>query len=107
MYCKHLPGAGISWFPKGVAGKGTAMRENGLPNLYKNKLIPLDARYHNNPTQPERFSSEKTGKLWEGAWACGWPLGRLQQGPACLGQGDGSNQGGHQGQGEGETAIRQ
>ena len=39
-------GAGVSWFPRGVAGKGTDRRANGLPNLYKNKLVPLDARFH-------------------------------------------------------------
>ena len=38
-------GAGVSWFPRGVAGKGTDRRANGLPNLYKNKLVPLDARF--------------------------------------------------------------
>ena len=26
--------------------KGTDRRANGLPNLYKNKLVPLDARFH-------------------------------------------------------------
>ena len=42
-------GAGVSWFPRGVAGKGTDRRANGLPNLYKTKLKPLDARYHATP----------------------------------------------------------
>ena len=34
-------GAGASWFPRGVAGRGADRRANGLPNLYK----PLDARF--------------------------------------------------------------
>ena len=38
--------AGASWFPRGVAGRGTDRRANGLPNLYKKKLAPLDARFH-------------------------------------------------------------
>ena len=39
--------AGVSWFPRGVSGKGTDRRANGLPNLYRNKLLPLDAKFHN------------------------------------------------------------
>ena len=38
--------AGVSWFQRGVAGKGTDRRANGLPNLYRNKLVPLDTRFH-------------------------------------------------------------
>ena len=39
-------GAGESWFPRGVAGRGSDRRANGLPNLYKKKLLPLDTRFH-------------------------------------------------------------
>ena len=35
-------GAGVSYYPRGVAGKGTDRRANGLASLYKNKLRPLD-----------------------------------------------------------------
>ena len=38
--------AGVSWFPRGVVGKGTDRRANGLTNLYKQKLAALDARFH-------------------------------------------------------------
>ena len=38
--------AGVSWFPRGVVGKGTDRRGNGLPRLYKKKLEPLDRLYH-------------------------------------------------------------
>ena len=39
-------GAGESWFPRGVAGRGSDRRANGLPNLYRKKLLPLDTRFH-------------------------------------------------------------
>ena len=38
--------AGVSWFPRGVGGKGVDRRANGLANLYKKKLVPLDVKYH-------------------------------------------------------------
>ena len=41
--------AGVSWFPKGVAGRGTDRRAGGLQQLYRKKLLPLDSRYHNTP----------------------------------------------------------
>ena len=41
--------AGENWFPRGVAGRGSDRRANGLPNLYKQKLVPLDARFHGTP----------------------------------------------------------
>ena len=44
--------AGESWFPTGVAGRGSDRRANGLPNLYKQKLVPLDARFHGTPDGP-------------------------------------------------------
>ena len=39
-------GAGESWFPRGVAGRGSDRRANGLPNMYRKKLVPLDTRFH-------------------------------------------------------------
>ena len=59
-------GAGVSWFPRGVAGKGTDRRAAGLTKLYKRKLIPLDARFHNTPvgqTGPLVRRLESFGKL--------------------------------------------
>ena len=59
-------GAGLSWFPRGVAGKGADRRANGLPNLYKKKLIPLDSRFHLTPqgqTGPLVRRLESFGKL--------------------------------------------
>ena len=41
--------AGVSWFPRGVAGKGTDRRANGLSTLYRQKLAPIDTRYHATP----------------------------------------------------------
>ena len=32
-----------------MAGRGSDRRANGLPNLYKQKLVPLDARFHGTP----------------------------------------------------------
>ena len=39
--------AGVTWFPRGVRGKGTDRRAAGLPQLYKTALQRLDTRYHN------------------------------------------------------------
>ena len=39
--------AGVSWFPRGVRGKGTDRRAAGLQQLYTRKLMPLDSRFHN------------------------------------------------------------
>ena len=38
--------AGTTWFPRGVAGRGTDRRAGGLQQIYKKKLIPLDSKYH-------------------------------------------------------------
>ena len=40
-------GAGVSWFPRGVRGKGCDRRANGLALLYKRALDRLDSRFHN------------------------------------------------------------
>ena len=42
-------GAGVSWFPRGVRGKGTDRRAAGLPNLYKVALQRLDTSHHQTP----------------------------------------------------------
>ena len=41
--------AGVSWFPRGVRGKGTDRRAAGLQQQYRKKLMPLDTRYHHTP----------------------------------------------------------
>ena len=38
--------AGVTWFPRGVRGKGTDRRAAGLAQLYKTALQRLDSRYH-------------------------------------------------------------
>ena len=58
--------AGVTWFPRGRAGKGTDRRANGLPQLYKGKLEPLDRRYHQTAageTGPLVRRLERFGKL--------------------------------------------
>jgi hypothetical protein len=40
-------GAGVTWFPRGVRGKGTDRRASGLPLLYKRALERLDRSHHN------------------------------------------------------------
>ena len=42
-------GAGASWFPRGLRGKGTDRRAAGLPQLYKKALERLDRSHHNTP----------------------------------------------------------
>ena len=42
-------GAGVSWFPRGVRGKGTDRRAAGLPTLYRTALEKLDRSHHNTP----------------------------------------------------------
>ena len=39
--------AGVSWFARGVRGKGTDRRAAGLPLLYKRALERLDTSHHN------------------------------------------------------------
>ena len=59
-------GAGVSWFPRGVTGRGTDRRANGLPNLYKQKLALLDARFHGtqaNQTGPLARKLESFGRV--------------------------------------------
>ena len=58
--------AGVSWYPRGVAGRGTDRRAGGLQQLYKKKLLPLDTRYHNTPpgqTGPLVRRLQSYGKL--------------------------------------------
>jgi hypothetical protein len=48
--------AGVSWFPRGVRGKGTDRRAAGLAQLYKKALQRLDSRYHHT-------AADQTGPL--------------------------------------------
>ena len=54
--------AGVSWFPRGVQGKGTEKRAALIPGEYKKKLADMDRLYHGttvNQTGPlvERLQS--------------------------------------------------
>ena len=59
-------GAGVSWFPRGVRGKGTDRRAAGLPLLYKRALDRIDQTHHNTPpgqTGPLVRRLQSYGKL--------------------------------------------
>ena len=38
--------AGVTWYPRGAAGRGTDRRAGGLQSLYKGKLAKYDRKYH-------------------------------------------------------------
>ena len=66
--------AGVSWYPRGVKGKGSDRRAAGLQQLYKRKLVPFDTRYHDTPagqTGPLVRRLESYGKL-EGLVVGAW-----------------------------------
>ena len=70
-------GAGVTWFPRGVAGKGTDRRASGVPKLYRNKLEPLDRAFHGTAvgqTGPLVQMLEGFGKL-EGLVVGPWGKG--------------------------------
>ena len=59
--------AGVTWFPRGVEGRGTDRRAGGLQSLYKGKLEKFDRKYHGAiPGQigPLVQRLEGYGKLW-------------------------------------------
>ena len=70
-------GAGVTWYPRGVAGRGTDRRANGLQTLYKGKLAKYDTKYHGTAaghTGPLVRRLEGYGKLWGlaiGPWGDG------------------------------------
>ena len=70
-------GAGVSYYPRGVAGRGTDRRADGLSNLYKNKLRALDRRFHGTvqgetgPLEARLDSYGKLEGLVVGAWGEG------------------------------------
>ena len=72
-----LTSAGKTWYPRGVQGRGTDRRANGLSTLYKNKLAGYDTRYHGTgPGQsgPLVQRLDSYGKLWGlvvGPWGDG------------------------------------
>ena len=52
--------AGVSWYPRGVEGRGTERRASKLPAEYKNKLAILDRKFHgttNNETGPAIYKN--------------------------------------------------
>ena len=60
-------GAGKSWFPRGLEGRGTDRRAAGLAKLYENNLAKYDSRYHG--TMPGQHGPlvrrlHSFGKLW-------------------------------------------
>ena len=58
--------AGVSWFPRGVRGKGTDRRAAVLPQLYKTALQRLNTSYHHtadNQTGPLARRLQSFGKL--------------------------------------------
>ena len=69
--------AGVTWYPRGVEGRGTDRRAGGLPTLYKRKLAKYDIRYHGTApgqTGPLVQRLESFGKLWGlvvGPWGDG------------------------------------
>ena len=79
-----------------MAGRGSDRRANGLPNLHKKKLIPLDAKFHETPdgqSGPLVRRLESFGRvrgLVVGPWGeCSKDMHALRKG----------DQGGSQGQG--------
>ena len=65
-------GGGESWFPRGVAGRGSDRR---APTGHK---VPWHSSW------PIWSIGQEIGKFWEGEGAGGWSLGGLQQGHALL-----------------------
>ena len=69
--------AGVTWYPRGVAGRGTDRRANGLQTLYRGKLAKYDTKYHGavvGQTGPLVQRLEGYGKLWGlavGPWGDG------------------------------------
>ena len=60
-------GAGVTWYPRGVQGRGTDRRAGGLQSEYKRKLAKYDQRYHGTvPGQsgPLVQRLDGYGKLW-------------------------------------------
>ena len=74
-----ITSAGVTWYPRGVEGRGTDRRAAGLEKLYVGKLSKYDRQFHGtNPGQ--------TGPLVQRLQSYGTLLG-LVVGP----WGDGSN----------------
>ena len=67
--------AGVSWYPRGVEGRGTERRASKLPAEYKYKLAVLDRRFHDtsdNETGPLVRRLQSYGELQKmviGPWA--------------------------------------
>ena len=59
--------AGVTWYPRGVAGRGTDRRAGGLQGLYKGKLAKYDGKIHGTPPSRNGPLVQRLvgyGKLW-------------------------------------------
>ena len=62
-----MTSAGVTWYPRGVDGRGTDRRAGGLQALYRSKLERYDRRYHSTVAGqggPLVRKLESYGKLW-------------------------------------------
>ena len=62
-----ITSAGVTWYPRGVEGRGTDRRAGGLQSLYRGKLQKFDRKYHGTvPGQsgPLVRRLDGYGKLW-------------------------------------------
>ena len=62
-----MTSAGVTWYPRGVEGRGTDRRAGGLQSLYRGKLEKYDRKYHGTaPGQrgPLVQRLDGYGKLW-------------------------------------------
>ena len=62
-----ITSAGVTWYPRGVEGRGTDRRAGGLQSLYRGKLEKYDRKYHGTaPGQrgPLVQRLDGYGKLW-------------------------------------------
>ena len=59
--------AGVTWYPRGVAGRGSDRRAGGLQGLYKGKLAKYDGKFHATPPGQNGPLVQRLvgyGKLW-------------------------------------------
>ena len=62
-----MTSAGVTWYPRGVDGRGTDRRAGGLQALYRSKLEKFDRKYHGTVAGqggPLVRRLESYGKLW-------------------------------------------
>ena len=72
-----ITSAGVTWYPRGVEGRGTDRRSAGLPELYRSKLAKYDIQFHGTvrgQSGPLVQRLQSYGKLWGlvvGPWGDG------------------------------------